>query len=179
MNEITTTLEANLKNILKNEIPSVYHGVVFTGSRGLSSIPYAYFNSIFQHTMLRNNSPDFIIHGNAEGADLRIGNYARLKRIQQIIFPVYSEEWAHYGPTRGPWRNDLMASFAHGYNQTRGPVLALACWDGQSRGTSGASRLYAQAGLPLLTLNFLNGEVNFRSLNNDSSDSSPFSMFFE
>lgn len=64
-----------------------------------------------------------IVSGGAKGAD-RLGEKYATERGYSI--KVFVADWAKYGKSAGPIRNEQMAKYADGL---------IAFWDGKSRGT--------------------------------------------
>lgn len=95
--------------------------VLFTGSRGW---PF-YLQVVEVATQLRDViGPYTLVHGAARGLDTFAGMAARALELEEDPMPA---NWAVYGKAAGVIRNAVMLA--------KKPVLVVAFWHGQSRGT--------------------------------------------
>lgn len=72
-------------------------------------------HSILDYVRERSNKPfEFVVHGGARGVDTYADNWAKLRNIETIPFPVSNAEWKEYGKRAGILRNKEMALVADG-----------------------------------------------------------------
>lgn len=55
-----------------------------------------------------DNPITVIIHGGARGADSLAKNWATLRKVQSVAYPVKADDWAKYGKAAGVIRNKTM-----------------------------------------------------------------------
>lgn len=112
--------------------------------------------SFNDYKMLRFLALDFIkdekdveiVSGMAQGADKLGEQFAK-----EFGFPIkqFPANWALYGRSAGPIRNEEMAQYA---------THCLCFWDGQSSGTKSMMNLAKEYGLKLATVLYSNGKKN-------------------
>lgn len=80
---------------------------------------------------------DYVISGNARGADLAGELWAHANAVPVMLIPA---QWGAHGKSAGPIRNASMAK--------RGTYL-VAFWDGKSKGTKNMIDMATKAGLEI------------------------------
>lgn len=115
--------------------------VLVTGSRGWSD--YQAVEDALSNVPNPSGLPVLVIHGGARGAD-DMAHRAAYKLAYYRV--VYTANWKLYGKAAGMIRNREMV-------QKSTPDLALAFWDGESKGTAGMLEVLRFAKIPVTIFN--------------------------
>ena len=86
-----------------------------------------------------------IISGHASGADHLGELYANSRNYVLNLFPA---DWAQFGRSAGPRRNEQMAQYASALPDTVQSLL-IAYWDGKSAGTKSMIDLARRHNIPI------------------------------
>lgn len=103
---------------------------IIAGSRDITD-----YNIILAAVLGFDKNITEVVSGGARGADALGEEWADNNRIPIKRFPA---DWARYGKSAGPRRNEQMARYAD---------ALIACWDGESKGTKSMINLAREAGL--------------------------------
>ena len=79
--------------------------ILVTGGREYSNRPFVFGALDYIH---RTRGISLIIHGAATGADTIAGEWAASRGVQQMRFPITSQDWRRLGLVAGPMRNHRM-----------------------------------------------------------------------
>lgn len=111
------------------------------GGRGFTDA--AMMERVLSELVVARGTPECVIHGNARGADILGGAWARSVDIEVHEEPATKEEWLKYGKAAGPIRNQRMLD-------TWKPNLVIA-FPGKTGTADMVERAY-EAGIEIISI---------------------------
>lgn len=114
--------------------------LIVAGSRSFGD--YDRLAADLDHLLARRLPAVEIVSGGASGADALGERYAAERGLALRVVPA---QWARYGKSAGPIRNQTMAMYGH---------ALVAYWDGVSPGTAHMVKAAAAAGLRVVVRRF-------------------------